>query len=95
MVLRGIATLAQLQWPKSTERGFLMFLMNRLDTGLLDSNKVKSREHFKANGWTNRVAAREARAARDKEQTAKAIALVDEYEKKHGSLTTAATIRKR
>jgi hypothetical protein len=93
--LRGIATPAQLQWPKRSKKELLMGFMNRSSTGLLDSNKVKSREHFKANGWTNLIAAREARAARDKEQIAKAIALVDEHEKKHGTLTPAHVIEKR
>jgi hypothetical protein len=93
--LRGIATPAQLQWPKRSKKELLMGFMNRSSTGLLDSNKVKSREHFKANGWTNPIAAREARAARDKEQIAKAIALVDEHEKKHGTLTPAHVIEKR
>jgi hypothetical protein len=95
MVLRGIATPSQLQWPQHSKKELLMILMNRSSTGLLDSNRIKSQEHFKANGFSNLIAARKARAVRDEQQTAKAIALVDDYEKKHGSVTSAATIRKR
>jgi hypothetical protein len=95
MVLRGIATPAQLGWPAYTKKQLVGKLMNRSSTGLLDKNKKGSQEHFKKNGWTNLVAAREARAARDKNQTAKALALVDEYEKNHGVLTSPAIIQKR
>jgi hypothetical protein len=50
MVLRGIATPAQLQWPKRSKKELPIVLINRSSTSLLDSNKVKSREYFKANG---------------------------------------------
>jgi hypothetical protein len=59
-----------------------MVLMNRLSTGLLDVNKVKSHDYFRANDWSNLVAAREARAVRDKEQTAKAAATIQKRKAK-------------
>lgn len=95
MVLRGIATPAQLGWPNRTRKELVLVLMNRSSTGLLDNNKTKSHEHFQANGYTNLVAARAARAARDEKQTDKAVDLVQEYEKKHGTLTPPAIVEKR
>jgi len=95
MVLRGIATPAQLGWPNRTKKELVLVLMNRSSTGLQDSNKRGSQKHFKENGYLNLVAAREARAARDKKQADKAIALVAEYEKKHGTQTPAGVIKKR
>lgn len=72
-----------------------MVLLNRSSTGLLDHNRVKSYKHFRDNGYTNLVAARKARAIRDKKQTDKAVALVKEYGEKNGSLTPAKLLEKR
>ena len=95
MVLRGIATPAQLGWPERTKKELVMVLRNRSSTGLLDHNKIKSHEHFRGNGWTNLIAARQARAVRDEKQTDKAVALVKEYGEKNGSLTPAKLLAKR
>jgi hypothetical protein len=95
MVLRGIATQAQLEWPTRTKKELVLVLMNRASTGLLDVNKIKSHDHFRANDWSNLAAAREARAVGDQKRTAASLALMDEYEKKHETLTDPATIRKR
>lgn len=95
MVLRGIATPAQLEWPTRTKKELVLVIMNRSSTGLLDINKIKSHEHSRANSWSNLVAARDARAVRDQEQTAEALALVDNYEKENGIITDPATIKRR